>query len=246
MPVNCALKILVCYHKPFTMPPNDDGILLPIHVGKSISSQELNMQGDNEVNGTPCDNISSKNESYCELTAIYWAWKNLRRLYPDVQYVDLHHYRRFFAFNDRKYFAVTIEKPEEEVSDYRIDAEKIIRILKPGRIILPKKLVFSSTVAEQYCMCCVSDDYRAVKKIIFDKYPDYREAFTEVMEKGNKLHICNMFIMRYDDFVKYCEWLFDVMTELEPLVPFEHYNVTQKRVFGYISERLLGVYVRKH
>ena len=37
-------------------------------------------------------NISDKNACYCEITALYWAWKNL-----DARYLGLVHYRRYFA-----------------------------------------------------------------------------------------------------------------------------------------------------
>ena len=137
----------------------DDGILLPIHTGKAISSLDLHIQGDNEVNGTPCDNISSKNASYNELTAIYWAWKNLRRLYPDVKYVGLYHYRRFFAFDERKYFDCCIDRPESAIAGYRVDAEKVIRILESGKIILPVSTVSAHSLAVSYCIVHLSDDY---------------------------------------------------------------------------------------
>ena len=44
------------------------------------------------------DNISKKNPNYCELTAIYWLWKN----YDLPNYVGVCHYRRFFVDGDRK------------------------------------------------------------------------------------------------------------------------------------------------
>ena len=201
------------------------------------------MQADNEVNGQPCDNISEKNPYYNELTAMYWAWKNLRRLYPDVKYVGLFHYRRFLAFDEQKYFAVNIMKPSSAISDYRIDAGKVISIIEEGRVILPKPMVFSSTLAGDYCMCHVSDDYRAVKETVRTEYPDYYEDFIDVMERNNKFHPCNMFIMKYDDFVKYCEWLFSLL----PLVEHEYLNnksAYQRRLF--MSERLFNVYVYHH
>ncbi|MBQ7215997.1 MAG: DUF4422 domain-containing protein [Synergistaceae bacterium] len=55
-----------------------------------------------------------------------------------------------------------------------------------------------------------------------------------------------MFIMNWDDFEEYCGWLFSVLADVEPLVPYQHYNTYQKRVFGFMSERLLGVWLRKN
>ena len=67
------IKILVASHKPDTVYKDD--IYTPIHVGRSVSkfkSEMGHLLGDNTGN-----NISEKNPYYCELTAQYWAWKNL-------------------------------------------------------------------------------------------------------------------------------------------------------------------------
>ena len=77
---------------------NSDEIFFPIHVGAAISNVTLGIQRDDQINGSYCDNISSKNKSYCELTALYWAWKNIKKIYPDLEYIGLNHYRRYFSF----------------------------------------------------------------------------------------------------------------------------------------------------
>ena len=243
---NLALKILVCYHKPYTMPPLDDGILLPIQVRKALTDIDLHIQGDNELNGQPCDNISHKHDYYTELTGIYWAWKNLRKLYPDVKYVGWSHYRRFFAFDEQKYFATFIHKQESAIRNYRVNAEKVIKILESGRIIVHKRLVFPCTIGLQFCACHSSSDYRLVEATIKEKFPDYYDDFQYVMNNNNKLTSCCMFIMKYEDFEKYCEWLFSVLTEIEPVIISRYSNIPQNRVLGFIAERLMDVYIRKN
>lgn len=91
------IKILVCFHKPGEMP--SDSIYLPIQVGKSLTDLDLNIQTDNKVDGKDCDNISQWNNIFCELTADYWAWKNMDQALPEVDYIGLCHYRRYFDFN---------------------------------------------------------------------------------------------------------------------------------------------------
>ena len=227
------------------MPPLDDGILLPVQGGKSLSGKDLHMQADNELNGLPCDNISSKNDRYSEMTVMYWAWKNLKKLYPDVKYVGLFHYRRFFAFRNIP-FTRFINKTESDIKSYRVNYQEVRRILESGRIILHQKSVFPVSIMTQYCLCYASEDYRTTKEVIRTKFPDYYDDFVTVMEHSNKGSLYNMFVMKYEDFGKYCEWLFAVMSEVEQLVPYHEYNSQQKRCLGAITERLMDVYVRKN
>ena len=79
-----SIKVVVATHVPCEMPT--DKLYLPVHVGAELHP-ELPFVGDNTG-----DNISEKNNTFCELTGLYWAWKNL----PD-DYVGLVHYRRYFA-----------------------------------------------------------------------------------------------------------------------------------------------------
>ena len=219
---------------------------MPIQCGKALTDTALHMQADNEVNGQPCDNISSKNLSYSELTALYWAWKNLKKLYPDVKYVGLCHYRRFFAFDQKKFFDPDIFQSENDILKYRLDTGKIFRILESGSSILVKKYAFAYTVALHYCMCHVSSNYRTLKDIIREKYPEYFDAFIDVMDRNNKFFARNMFIMKYEKFEKYCEWLFSVLSDVDERIEYQHYGTYQMRVPAFMAERLFNVYVHKH
>ena len=73
------IKILVATHKAYWMP--EDDVYLPLHVGRE-GKQDLGFVGDNIG-----DNISLKNPNFCELTGLYWAWKNLQ-----CDYIGLCHY----------------------------------------------------------------------------------------------------------------------------------------------------------
>ena len=60
-------KIIVVTHKDYDMP--HDPIYLPVCVGDSCAHLSHKFQPDNTG-----ENISHLNKTYCELTAIYWAW----------------------------------------------------------------------------------------------------------------------------------------------------------------------------
>ncbi len=78
------ITILVATHKRYWMP--SDKIYLPLHVGAE-GKAPLPYTPDNTG-----ENISSKNPNYCEITGLYWAWKNLT-----TDYIGLCHYRRYFG-----------------------------------------------------------------------------------------------------------------------------------------------------
>ena len=53
----------------------------------------------------------------------------------------------------------------------------------------------------------------------------------------------NMFVMRRDLLNEYCEWLFAVLSELEKRLDISSFDVYQSRVFGFVGERLLDVWL---
>lgn len=81
------IKILVCAHKDSRLPQHE--YFCPIQVGASLTSARFFPVLDNTG-----DNISDRNPHFCELTAHYWAWKNLK-----CDIIGLNHYRRFFDFH---------------------------------------------------------------------------------------------------------------------------------------------------
>lgn len=81
-----------------------------------------------------------------------------------------------------------------------------------------------------------------VRSILEERYPEYVRAFDDVMERTAG-HRFNMFIMRRDLLDHYCTWLFDVLDRAERQINLSEYDEYNKRVFGFLSERLLDVWV---
>lgn len=219
------IKILVATHKAYWMP--EDDIYLPIHVGRE-GKQDLGFVGDNTG-----DNISAKNPNFCELTGLYWAWKNLQ-----CDYIGLCHYRRYFCAVSH---GSDVESKQKAIF-HRSDYEKL---LQQYDVILPKKRnYYIETVRSQYEHAHNKRDLDEVECIVAEKYPEYSETFTKVMN-STKLHILNMFAMRKDLFDEYCEWLFGILFELEDRIDINHYDTYQSRVFGFLGERLFNVWLEK-
>lgn len=219
------IKILVAAHKKYWMP--DDSVYLPIQVGAALHPA-LGYVSDNTG-----DNISAKNPNYCELTALYWAWKNL-----DCEYIGLCHYRRYFGHT---VYSKDVEKKKSAIFT-KVDYENL---LTKYDVILPKtRNYYIETVRSQYEHAHIKKDLDETEKIIAEKYPGYSDAFTRVMNR-RKLYILNMFVMTKSLFDEYCTWLFDILFELEKRTDMTGYDTYEARLFGFISERLFNVWLER-
>lgn len=88
-------------------------------------------------------------------------------------------------------------------------------------------------------------DIDALRKIIEELYPDYLTAFDQAMD-CNYMYPFNMFIMRKELLNEYCKFLFGVLFELEKITDISKYDNYQKRIYGFLSERLMNVFVIAH
>lgn len=214
------IKIIVAAHKPYWMPQDD--IYLPLHVGHA-GKEDIGFQADDTG-----DNISEKNPNFCELTGLYWAWKNL-----DCDYIGLAHYRRHFAikinFKDKKNSVLTHEQLEPLLEKYDV--------------ILPKtRNYYIETIYSHYKHTFDSEHLDITRKIISRKYPEYLAYFDKVMN-STSAHMFNMFIMKKELADKYCEWLFDILFELEKRIDISGMSAFEARLFGRVSEMLLDVWL---
>lgn len=226
--------MFVCCHKKdfcFSESP-----YIPFQVGKLANGIDLGMESDADGD----DNISGKNPWYCELTAQYWIWKNCK----DADYVGLCHYRRYFDFKPTLFDRLRCYKfvGEDYLPDHlRIDpaflASADVVTVSPQNFNLPSYAVL--------CRGHIRQDVRELEKIVEDLYPDYIEDYRYVMYEENYFFPYNMMIAKREIFNDYSKWLFDILFELEKrlCVPADPY---QPRVFGFYSERLMGVFLHHH
>ena len=218
------IKIIVATHKPYTMPA--DKMYMPVHVGRAISA-DWQQTGLAQYTGDDTgENISSKNKNYCELTALYWAWKNLQ-----ADYIGLAHYRRHFkGGTGDKWQAVLTDRQAE-------------KLLENYDVILPKQRnYYIETTYNQYIHAHHRQDLDKTLEIIKEKYPQYAPAWDKVMN-STKGHRFNMFVMKKDLFDSYMDWMFDILFSLENVLDISDYSDYDKRVFGFVSERLLDIWL---
>ena len=170
------IKVIIAAHKQYPMPDKD--CYLPVQVGRALHP-DVGYIPDNTG-----DNISEKNPYYCELTGLYWAWKNLK-----ADYIGLVHYRRHLANGIRKLMFW------KKNPFYAVLTEKEIRnILKKTDIILPaKRHYYIENLYSHYAHTHYEEHLILTRKIIEKRTPEYLDAYDHVMKQTSG-HMFNMFV----------------------------------------------------
>ena len=231
-------KLYVAGHKSFAAPYDD--IYVPIIGGmeKHKHNPELkNFLGDNTG-----DNISLLNPNFCELTVHYWIWKN------DTQseVVGLNHYRRlyakkhhgtnlFFKYLDDKKIVI---EGQEIASGQDFDFSDL-------DMIVPQRWRLDSAL-KQYGDAHHLEDMFLIGEQIKKYQSDYMDAFNFFINHCNYFHHTNMIVARKEVFDKYSSWLFSLLFPLVDKKFYSRYRDGQERVFGYLAERLLSVWLLKN
>ncbi len=219
--MNKKIKVVIATHKKYDMP--SDKMYLPLQVGAE-GKNDLGYEKDNTK-----DNISLKNPYFCELTGLYWAWKNLKE-----DYIGLAHYRRHFAskkINKKDLFNSVLTK--EEAS----------KLLNNTDIIVPKKRnYYIENLYSHYEHTMYIEPLDITGQILQERYPEYMLEFDKLKTRRSA-HMFNMFIMKKDKLDEYCTWLFDILFELEKRVDNSKYDSFHARFYGRVSELLLDVWL---
>lgn len=203
-----------------------------IHAGRALND-DLGYIGDDTGR-----NISELNPYLNEMTAAYWIWKNTAH---DI--IGISHYRRFFSSRNSREFVV-----KNMVTD-----AQAIEALRYSDMVVALEDNFGNN---QYNFLIndagqkVTTTAITLLKAMMRVYqPEYIDVFDKFMSSC-ALFRCNMMITRKYIFDAYCEWLFSfllpALDEFLKTVPIENLTVNQKRIFGYLAERLMNIWLLKN
>ena len=207
------MAVYIAAHKAFS-PPTAAGYI-PLQVGAE-GKEPLGFSADNTG-----EHISEKNPHYCELTGLYWVWNN-----TEDGYKGLVHYRRYFRGKRGL-----------------LTEEEITALLNRYDVILPRPEILRESAYEEFCLHSgYEKDLISLREAVERVDADVLPAYDRVMA-GNRLHLYNMLIAPREEFDAYCRWLFAVLAQLEPSVDMTDYTPYQKRLYGFLGERLLNVWV---
>ncbi|MBQ8201895.1 MAG: DUF4422 domain-containing protein [Clostridia bacterium] len=213
--------VAVALHKRYWLP--DEPLYVPMQAGAALH-EDLGLLRDDTG-----DHISLRNPAFSELTAQYWLWKNC-----DAEVCGLCHYRRYFTvtpFGPRKTRILTLPQAET--------------LLQHADVIIPTPRIYLiETNYTQYIHAHHAVDLDTTRQIIAERHQAFLAAYDRVMKRrwGRRFNMC---IMRRAQFDAYSAWLFDVLFELEKRLDVSGYNEKDSRVFGYVAERLMDVWLEQ-
>ena len=182
-----------------------------IQVGCALTEKRL--EGCSIFDNTG-DNISKLNRQFCELTGLYWIWKNARE-----DYVGLVHYRRHFLLQS--------DWPDVCVKN-NIDA------------ILPVPLYVSPGISENYRERHIASDWDFLMDYFEKELPDEYDDMIRILG-GNLYSPCNMIIAKREVLSELCSWMFPIIFAVyehgeKSGIERDPY---QSRYPGFVSERLM-------
>jgi len=194
--------------------------LIPIQAGAALTGERVA-----DVLDSDGDNISYKNPNYCELTVLYWIWKNCLFSKNDTgaRYYGLFHYRRWLDIR---------EEDVKSLEENNID------------VVLPYPTMHEPDIGEHHMRYIKESDWDAALQALKELAPEYYVVYNEIFSQ-KYLYNYNILIAKPDVLQTYCEWLFPILERVEELsVPKG--NERADRYIGYIGENLLTLYFMYH
>ena len=233
-------RILIACHAAAAAAVPAGPYLLPIHVGRALAGAALpGMIGDDTG-----DSISALNPEYCELTAHYWAWRNL----PGDGPVGLMHYRRLFDLAGRLngHFHAERHVPDFDPSAWHEDvAARLARPAEP-LLIVPRPARLSLPLGLHYRVFHHAADLAVLRAVAAERHPGFAPDLARAL-RGNRFVMGNMFVMSRPVLDHYSALLFDILAETRRRRGGRPAGQAgggyQRRWLGFLGERIMTAYV---
>lgn len=247
---NPDIKIFVSHRIDLDSVTIDNPLYIPVRCGAVYDEREgVTMLGDDTG-----DNISEKRDSYCELTVLYWAWKNIK-----ADYYGLCHYRRYISFSDQKYttednhsgFVVEQDLNEHVIKKYSLNEKNMVQKIRHFDVLTtyPEDIRYAwdgpfYTMLD-LCRSRRKDfDFRGVEemiRIIKENYPEYSDE-TDIYFSEHYAKFYNAFVIKKEIFNELCNFVFGVLEKLEPFLDCSEYSASKMRMPAYMAEDLVGIF----
>lgn len=163
-------------------------------------------------------NIDFLNKFYCELTGLYYLWKNV-----DAAIKGLEHYRTYFVSDngllDETDIYEILNKHDVICGRMHFPSTMGIRNVRHGTQLGPTA-PFMTTFCD----------------VINELNPDMGSAFQTYLD-GEYFYPTNTLITSNRLFNEYCQALFYVLTRFDKRVPFSSQSL---RMDGYMAELFMG------
>lgn len=226
------IKLFVCCHQPADVPEHP--LLVPLQVGAALADTHFSGFAYDDTG----DNISDKNRSYCELTAQYWAWKNV-----EAEYYGFFHYRRYLYPDIKEKLPYRIEQKASVSLLDKLGYGVLDELIEKYDLIIPIGENMYISVREHYAGAPFHHrkDLDLIEQIVRERHPEMTEAM-EAYLSGTVCYFGNIYIMHRRLFHDYCSWLFPILKEFDRRADTTGYAPQEQRVDGYLAERLLGIY----
>lgn len=206
-----------CLSKVYEMPPWVEFL----QVGAALTEECIADFRDNTG-----EHISGKNVNYCELTALYWMWKNkldCRVCMDQAEYYGLFHYRRILDISERDL---------KRIKENDVD------------VVLPFPTIHEPDIREHPVRYVKESDWDAMRQALWESEPKYERDFERILEQPY-LYNYNLIVAKRKVLSDYCAWLFPILERTEELSQPKGWE-RKDRYVGYLGESLLTLYFLLH
>ncbi len=192
--------------------------VIPIQVGAELTMEKVCAQRDDQGM-----NISGKNGNYCELTALYWLWKNCLCGSGTEDYYGLFHYRRVLDITNEDFC---------RMKAWDVD------------VVLPFPTLHEPNISEHHTRYVREGDWQAMRQALSEVAPKHAAVFDEIFMQPF-FYNYNLIIARRQVLADYCAWLFPILERTEELSD-PRGTERADRYIGYLGENLATLYFLYH